>query len=632
MLDVVFHSEIGLMGGKSSSVHALSNRTGVAKAPPDAFKTASKRKIKGKPEGPYETADRNYSVGVSSHELARFVDFVEQFEQETEQALSIKTGYSETRLLATLMRNHLTGKLTTSSSLISSSGLTYGTALRGINSLIERELIVKRPRTSTGKSFSLHPTSKLLNEWQEWFRRVKSLLVSTLNIDLGTGSGGTDYFYGSSYASGNVLPPPAIMDCKLALNRDLRILVHADPTFMAMHVLKKQLETLFGVGIKSRALSIDRLRDEILTNAGQARSNYDIIACDLPWFGELAAAGHLLPVDDMVTSSNLDVSDFHPQALASARYNGKQYGLPVQTTPELLVYRRDVFESHGISAPRTIADTLNAARKIHQPFSDDMAGIAWNAARGTPLGHSFLFVMAAFGQPVINLRKTDIGFDGENVSGEDFRPMFNTDEARNTAEYFLELLQYSPRGILNMSWYERACCFADGKAAIAYCATLLAPLFELNPDSPAYGQVEYLPHPSGHTGRPIAPIGGYALAIPSNIAEERIEPVWNALSSLTSAQAVKLYIENGSLVSPRFSVCQDPEVRKISPLIGVVDEMARFGVLQMWPRPPVPEITDIIAIVGEEMHDMLQGFKTVDQALTNSQNRADTLMRSHAHY
>lgn len=147
----------------------------------------------------------------------------------------------------------------------------------------------------TGKSFSLHPTTKQLNEWQEWFRRVRSLLGSTLSIDLNQDSGGTDYYYGSSYQSGNVLSPPAIMDSKLAINRELRVLVHADPTFMAMHVLKKQLETVFGVAIKSRALSIDRLRDEILNNAQQPDSRYDIIACDLRWFGELAAAGHLLP-------------------------------------------------------------------------------------------------------------------------------------------------------------------------------------------------------------------------------------------------------------------------------------------------------------------------------------------------
>jgi multiple sugar transport system substrate-binding protein len=240
--------------------------------------------------------------------------------------------------------------------------------------------------------------------------------------------------------------------------------------------------------------------------------------------------------------------------------------------------------------------------------------------------------MAAFGLPVLNLSPTVNGYDGEHVLGENFRPMLLSDEARSTAEYLQNLLQYSPRGILNMSWYERARQFADGTVGIAYCATLLAPLFELDQNSPAFGNTEYLPHPHGPKGRPIAPLGGYALAIPANIAPERIDPIWTALQSLTSAQAVKLYIENGSLVSPRFSVSLDPEVRRISPLISIVDEMARFNVVQMWPRPPVPEIADIIAILGEEMHDMLLGVRSIDQALQNSQNRADALMRAHGHY
>ena len=70
----------------------------------------------------------------------------------------------------------------------------------------------------------------------------------------------------------------------------------------------------------------------------------------------------------------------------------------------------------------------------------------------------------------------------------------------------------------------------------------------------------------------------------------------------------------------------------MSPLISIVDEMARSDVLQMWPRPPVPEITSIISFIGEEMHDALRGDKTLRNALQISQNRADHLMRSNNHY
>jgi multiple sugar transport system substrate-binding protein len=563
--------------------------------------------------------------------MSRFLDFIEQQDDEVRRALSIKTGYDETKLFVALLRNHLNGKLTTSSSLAQSSGLSYGTSIRAISSIENRGLLVRRSRTDTGKSFSLHPSEKLILEWQEYARRVHSLLDSTIGLSSKLGQKSSDYFYGSSYNSGSILSPPSVLSSKLSLNKQLRILVHADPTFMAMHVLKKQFESILGVPIQSRALSIDRLREEIIKNSTAKHSNYDIIACDLPWFGEMAEKGRFLPLDNLISNTGFDTSDFHSEALASARYKGNQYGVPVQTTPDLLVYRRDLFESKGLKAPHTIDDTLIAAQTLHSR-SRNVSGIAWNAARGTPLGHTFLFTMGAFGQPAINLRAIENGFDGENVIGENFRPMFNTNAARQSAEYLLELLNYSPSSILSMSWYERARAYADGEVGMAYCATLLAPLFELNAKSPAYGVSEFLPHPCGKGSKQIAPVGGYALAIPSNVSEERISPIWTALMSLTSPQTIKLYIENGSLVSPRFSVSMDPKVRQISPLISKVDEMARFGVLQMWPRPPVPEISNIIAIAGEEMHDMLIGVKSIDEALNNSQNRADAIMRMNGHY
>lgn len=563
--------------------------------------------------------------------MSRFLDFVEQLDGETRQALSIKSGYDEMLLLVALLRDHLAGKLTTSTSLAQSSGMSYGTAIRAMASIEERGLLFRRPRTRSGKSYSLHPSDKLIREWLEFARRVHALVGSTIGLNVARGGINPDYFFGSSYNQGSTISPLGVLAFKLPRLRELRILVHADPTFMAMHVLKKQFETIFGVPIKSRAMSIDRLRDEILSNAEKALSDYDLIACDLPWFGEMAKAGRFLPVDDLMKQTTLDTSDFHSEALASARYKGVQYGIPVQTTPELLVCRSDLLAEHGLNAPRTIEETLIAAKALHSR-GRSISGIAWNAARGTPLGHSFLFIMGAFGQPALNLSPTSSGFDGETVEGENFRPMFDTEAARNTAEYMRELLSYSPSSILSMSWYERARAYADGKVGMAYCATLLAPMFELDPNSPAYAVTEYLPHPCGPKGRPIAPLGGYALAIPSNVTADRIRPIWTALTSLTSPNAIKLYIENGSLVSPRFSVSMDPEVKKISSLISIVDEMARFGVLQMWPRPPVPEITDVIAIAGEELHDMLLGAKSIEKALANAQNRADALMRSHGHY
>lgn len=113
---------------------------------------------RARPEGPFESGDAPRAKGISGEELSLFLDFVDALGDEADQVLSLKRGYDETRLITTLLRNHLKGKLTTTSFLANASGLGYGTAIRAINAIEGRGLLIRRPRTKTGKSFSLHPT------------------------------------------------------------------------------------------------------------------------------------------------------------------------------------------------------------------------------------------------------------------------------------------------------------------------------------------------------------------------------------------------------------------------------------------------------------------------------------------
>ncbi|QTF93335.1 extracellular solute-binding protein [Halomonas sp. BM-2019] len=582
------------------------------------------------PEGPYDRLSETPRPKLSNTELSRFIDFIEKFEDVTEQSLSISQGYRELRMMIHLMRNHLAGRLTTPTSLADASGLSYGTAKRGIESIIKRGLILSRPRTKSGKTVSLHPSHTMIEEWENYANRIKALLGDTLGLDPKSGAT-SRIILEEPYQSSDVISPPAVLSQRLDMKGGLRVLMHADPTFMAMHNLKRQLEAIFGVGVTNKAKSIDSLREEILANARYAHSHYDIITCNLPWFGELASQDMLLPLDAFIERDGYDVSDFHPVAFKSSRYAGKQYGIPVQTTPELLCYRKDILESAGLKPPTTTEQLIRVARALHDP-GKGFYGIAWNAARGTPLGHTFAFLMAKFGQPLINLQRIDGSYEFENATGDQLRPMFLSDAAFRACEYMLDILKYSPPNILHMSWYERTRCYAAGEVGMAYSYTSLAPLFELNEKSPAWHNTGFLPHTVGNHGRSFVPIGGYSLAIPANLSEERVESAWAALRHLTCRSMSKLYILNGSLVTSRFSVSRDPEVTALSPLIEAVDEMARKDLLQAWPRPPVPGITDLIHIAGNEIFEVLDGRRSIKKALSLAQDRADRVMRDRGFY
>lgn len=79
-------------------------------------------------------------------------------------------------------------------------------------------------------------------------------------------------------------------------------------------------------------------------------------------------------------------------------------------------------------------------------------------------------------------------------------------------------------------------------------------------------------------------------------------------------------------MSSRFSVCNDPAVAHGRPVIVTVDKMARSGQLQTWPRPAVPQFSELVRILGEEIHTMLLRNKKPVSALRDAQARCERAM------
>ncbi len=572
------------------------------------------------------TAAENLSMMETGAELERIVHFLQDFCVEVDTALDPNTPNPHLNMILHLLRGHLEGRVISPSSMVAASGVPYATATRKLADLREAGLIEQRPRTKTGKSFSLHPSPQLLGSFHQLADRVDRMARATL-LRRANEAGDSDYYFGGSYQPGlAAIAPPSALPQPLKLPGGLRILVHGDPTFMVMETLKRQFEQIVGTGIHQRAFSIDRLREEALRNADRPKSRYDLIAVDLPWLGEFVKKGVIRPLGEVMDVNRLDPSDFHTAGWRAAHWGGQPYGVPSQTTPELMFYRKDWFAQEGLEPPATTEAVIAAARQFHDPRKGRY-GVAWNAARGTALGHTFMMTCAAFGQPIVDLPAIAGGFDADHLADGGFAPCFDTDRAHAAADYLMQLMQYSPPDILSMSWYERVRPYAEGKVAMAYGYTLLAPYFELDSSCSAHGNTGYLPHPHGPEGVPIAPVGGYVLCIPSNLAEDRVEEAAEALVAFTSPGAQKLYAQNGSRTAPRYSVGADPEVRRLSPIFELVDQMSWRDELQFWPRPPIPQISDIISICGHELHDMLRGIVSPRNALERVQARATDLLQ-----
>jgi multiple sugar transport system substrate-binding protein len=447
----------------------------------------------------------------------------------------------------------------------------------------------------------------------------------------------SSFYLGASHLSASIIPSPAPLHARAKTGGALRIALYDDPSFSITGNLQKEVFGLMDGRVSFQAFPMDELRRQILQDAAQPVSAYDIVQVNLPWIGEFSESEVLLPLDELIEAGNVNRADFHPAEWEGARNRGHQRAIPLHTAPQVLFCRRDMFEAVGVELPATTNQMLAAARKLHVA-KEGVFGVAWNGAAKTPVGQSYIQFLADFGQPILNLRPVPGGYDATHVEGEEYRPLVSSHRSRLTAEFMMELLEVSPPDVLDLPLGQAGVVFGSGKAAMAYEFANRAARFEFDDSSPARGNVSYLPHPigAGDSGRQrrkhVSPIGGLVLGIPSNIDPKRRDFAWNSLLWLTSPEVIKMLVTRGGIVSPRFSVAADPEVRKLSPVIAAVDEMAKRGELRLWPRPPVAEYQKIIDILGEEIHAMLRRRKTIKAALNAAQNRIDRMMREAKRY
>ncbi len=421
---------------------------------------------------------------------------------------------------------------------------------------------------------------------------------------------------------------PALADTVLE-GETIRILGIGDPVFQVMQKIHGELEEMAGGTVQLDVRPFDVLRQQVLLNAQNDLSNYDLIAVDLPQFGEYMS--FLTDLNPLIEANGYDGSDFHDVAWTGAQFDGAQLGVPLQPHPEIMAYRSDIFEKYGLDAPQTHADVLAAGATI-QANEPGMSGVCWNAARGTALGQTFIMNMGDFGAAPIDMEKIGDDFNMGNIQPENMRPTIDTEAGAGTAAYLEALMDVSPPGILNMAWDERVRVFAQGGCAMTYIWSGRSAIYELDESAPARGNVGYVPHPSADGSPNRSTLGGWYLSIPTNIDPDRVDLAWKVIEWLTSADMIAEYTKHGNCVSPRKSVSQDAEVAARCPSIPAVDQMSADGFIAGWQRPPVPEIQKIVDALGTEMHQVLSGDKSSADALAEAHRLVDREMQKAGYY
>jgi multiple sugar transport system substrate-binding protein len=102
-----------------------------------------------------------------------------------------------------------------------------------------------------------------------------------------------------------------------------------------------------------------------------ATGSYDVIETYSFVVPDLASREKLVPLDDLFAKYKdaYKLDDLDESLRKAMSYDGKLYGLPMQTQVLTMVYRKDLFEKNGLKPPTTF-DELRAASKKLQDTGD----------------------------------------------------------------------------------------------------------------------------------------------------------------------------------------------------------------------------------------------------------------------
>ncbi|PXW55616.1 carbohydrate ABC transporter substrate-binding protein (CUT1 family) [Chelatococcus asaccharovorans] len=559
------------------------------------------------------TEDRTL-VQPNAYEIARVISFIARIRDRFQLIMPFGESEAQWRMVSYLIQRFIEGRPVTITELIQVSSLPYATAHRRIGELIDQGLFERQGRG--GKRFDIVPSARLIRDFFAYAREIKAELTK---IYVGAAGGDADdYFFGGEHQALALNEQQTRIVKSISGVEQARFLFHDDYYFQSIRHVWSDFRQRIGSFGNFSLLNLDDLHEELIENAARQTSKYDIVSLNGPWVAEFASRGALVDLGPLVEANATMAPSFHPQVWDLGHWRQRPFGLPSYATAQIMAARRDVFERHALKLPTTFEDVLRCGKALHDPAAGRF-GIAWNGQEGIDIAHTFMFILGCCGAPIVDLAQVRGNFEKEELNGRKIRALIDSYAAVEALEYMRELLAISPPNVLNASWRESLDLFLHGRAAMTYTWSVHATRFEMDIDSVVKRRVSYVAPPAGKRGRSMSPLGGFVFAVPSNLPDGRKEMALRTMAWMSSADSARA--KDGLPLSPLFSLNGDLGAQVNFPVYNLVKSLAQKRLLNVWQRPAIPKYVRIETILGQEVHRILSGSKSINEGLADANAR-----------
>jgi len=249
---------------------------------------------------------------------------------------------------------------------------------------------------------------------------------------------------------------------------------------------QKEFEDLTGIKVGAEQVPEQQSRQKTVIEFNSGKTSFDVVHMSYHVQKRQFAKGKWM--EDLRTlmasgaPPDFDAKDYSGGGMFYAtQSDGRIDSLPLNLDPWILYWNKELFAAKGVAYPKSYADIVNAAKKLHDPAN----GVVGFVGRGlknanVPLWTGFL-----------------LGFGGQffDASG---KLATESPEALAAATMYRDLLKNTgPAGVAGYNWNEAQSLFLQGKAAMWLDGCGFAPPLEDPAKSKVVGKVGYGVQPPG---------------------------------------------------------------------------------------------------------------------------------------
>lgn len=311
-------------------------------------------------------------------------------------------------------------------------------------------------------------------------------------------------------------------------------------------------EKLTGIKVIHEPYPSAQTRRKLLMELGAKNKDLDVFWGMMKTAYQYDNAGWLEPLDKYLTDPSLTAADYDYDDIfprVKAVIDGKTVGLTDSCNPQVLMYRKDLFDKYNVKVPTTWPEIEAAAKKLTLDTDGDgktdiYGWIARMNKENTAPFANFIYS------------------NGATYLDKNRQPVFNSPEFVEGIKFYGKLMRkYGPPGAATIGWKEAIGAFAQGKAAMIVDISIFALLVVENPKrSKVAGKVGYANFPPGKPGMDttIMPCNMFHI----NKFSQKKEAAWLYIQYMTGKKVALDFKLRGAVAS-RKSVWLDPKWKAV---------------------------------------------------------------------